>query len=110
MEMEVDLTEAMLLICSGILLSAFFSLIHFASSLNRFNGSFAPLSSILLGIVSIYAIILLTNDGNASSVRDSMASAIVGIVHLFPLFAAILTIVLFRITLLTNRSVGASSQ
>lgn len=108
--MEIDFSEFMLMVAGGVALSASFCFIHFASTLNRFNRSLALFVPIVLVGASIYTTMMLSDTGLASSYRDSIASSIVTLVSLFPVFAAILTIALFRITLLTNRSVGASSQ
>ena len=108
--MEIDFSEMMLLVAGGVALSASFCFIHFASTLNRFNRSLALLVPIVLVGASIYTTMMLSDTGPASSFRDSIASSIVTLVSLFPVFAAILTIALFRITLLTNRLVAASSQ
>ena len=108
--MEIDFSEFMLMVAGGVALSASFCFIHFASSLNRFNRSLALFVPIVLVGASIYTTMMLSDTGPASSLRDSIASSIVTLVSLFSVFAAILTIALFRITLLTNWSVGASSQ
>ena len=108
--MAIDFSEIMLLVAGGVTLSASFYFIHFASTLNRFNRSLALFVPIILVGTSIYTTMLLSDAGPASSFRDSIASSIVTLVNLFPLFVAMLTVALFRITLLTNRSVGASSQ
>ena len=108
--MEIDFSEFMLMVAGGVALSASFCFIHFSSTLNRFNRSLALLVPIVLVGASIYTTMMLSDTGPASSFRDSIASSIVTLVSLFPVFAAILTIALFRITLLTNRLVGASSQ
>ena len=108
--MEIDFSEFMLMVAGGVALSESFCYIHFASTLNRFNRSLSLVVPIVLVGASIYTTMMLSDTGPASSFRDSIASSIVTLVSLFPVFAAILTIALFRITLLTNRSVGASSQ
>ena len=108
--MEIDFSEFMLMVAGGVALSASFCFIHFASTLNRFNRSPALFVPIVLVGASIYTTMMLSDTGPASSFRDSIASSIVTLVSLFPVFAAILTIALFRITLLTNRLVAASSQ
>jgi hypothetical protein len=108
--MAIDFSEFMLLVAGGVALSASFSIIHFASTLNRFNRSLAIFVPIILCGASIYTTMMLSDTGPASSFSDSIASSIVSLVSLFPIFAAVLTIALFRITLLTNRPVGASSQ
>ena len=110
MALEIDFSEFMLMVAGGVALSASFCFIHFASTLNRFNRSLALLVPIVLVGASIYTTMMLSDTGPASSFRDSIASSIVTLVSLFPVFAAILTIALFRITLLTNRLVAASSQ
>ena len=108
--MAIDFSEIMLLVAGGVTLSASFCFIHFASTLNRFNRSLAVFVPIILVGTSIYTTMLLSDAGPTSSFRDSIALSIVTLVNLFPLFVAMLTVALFRITLLTNRSVGASSQ
>ena len=108
--MTIDFSEFVLLVAGGVSLSASFCFIHFASTLNRFNRSLAIFVPIVLVGASIYTAMMLSDAGPTSSFRVSIASSIVALVSLFPLFAAMLTIALFRITLLTNRSVGASSQ
>ena len=110
MVMAIDFSEFMLLVAGGVALSASFSIIHFSSTLNRFNRSLAIFVPIILCGASIYTTMMLSDTGPASSFSDSIASSIVSLVSLFPIFAAVLTIALFRITLLTNRPVGASSQ
>ena len=108
--MGIDLSESILLIAGGVVLSSSFAIIHFASTFNRFNRSLALLGPVFLSVASIYAMMMLSEEGATSTLRSSIATSLVGLVTLFPVFAAILTVVLFRITLLTNRSVGASSQ
>ena len=108
--MAIDFSEFMLLISGGVALSASFFFIHFACTISRYNRSLAILSPAMLVGASLYATMMLSEIGTASSFRDSIASSIVALVSLFPIFAAMLTIALLRITLLTNRSVGASSQ
>ena len=108
--MAIDFSEFMLLVAGGVSLSASFCFIHFACTLNRFNRSLALFVPILLVGASFYMTMILSDLGATSSFRDSIASSIVSLVRLFPIFAAVLTIVLFRITLLTNRLVATSSQ
>ena len=108
--MAIDFSDCMILFAGGVALSASFSIIHFISTLNRFNRSLSIFVPIILGGASIYATMMLSDVTLSSSMRDSISSSIVALVSLFPIFAAILTIALFRITLLTNRPVGASSQ
>ena len=108
--MAIDFSECMILFAGGVALSASFSIIHFISTLNRFNRSLAIFVPIILGGASIYSAMMLSDAAPTSSMRDSISSSIVALVSLFPIFAAMLTIALFRITLLTNRPVAASSQ
>ena len=110
MAMAIDFSELMLLVSGGVALSASFFIIHFACTLNRFNRSLALLSPVMLVGACFYMTMVLSEIDTASSFRDSIASSIVALVSLFPIFAAIMTIALFRITLLTNRPVAASSQ
>jgi len=106
----IDFSDFMTLFAGGVALSASFYIIHFISTFNRFNRSPAIFVPIILNGASIYAIMMLSDAAPTSSMRDSISSSIVALVSLFPIFAAMLTIALFRITLLTNRPVGASSQ
>ena len=108
--MAIDLSEFILLVSGGVALSASFFFIQFACTLNRFNRSLALLSPVMLVGASFYTTMMLSEIDTASSFRDSIASSIVALVSLFPIIAAILTIALLRITLLTNRPVAASSQ
>ena len=108
--MAIDFSDCMILFAGGVALSASFSIIHFISTLNRFNRSLSIFVPIILNGASIYAIMILSDVAPTSSIRDSISSSIVALVSLFPIFAAMLTIALFRITLLTNRMVGASSK
>ena len=108
--MEIDFSESMIMVAGGVALSASFCFIHFASTLNRFNRSLALFVPIVLVCASTYTTMMLSDFGPTSSFRNSIATSIVALASLFPIFAAMLTIALFRITLLTNRSVGASSQ
>ena len=108
--MAIDFSEFILLVSGGVALSASFFFIHFACTLNRFNRSLALLSPVMLVGASFYTTMMLSDIDTASSFRDSIASSIVALVSLFPIFAAMLTIALLRITLLTNRPVASSSQ
>tara|TARA_Y100001980_G_C14521432_1_gene296737 strand:+ start:104 stop:436 length:333 start_codon:yes stop_codon:yes gene_type:complete len=110
MAMVIDFSEFMLLVVGGVSLSASFCFIHFACTINRFNRSLAPLFPIILVGASFYVTMMLSELGTATSFRDSIASSIVSLVRLFPIFAAVLTIALFRITLLTNRFVATLSK
>ncbi len=106
--MTIDITEAFLLILGGVMIATIFSLAHFTSTYHNFNRSLAFISPILGGSIATYAIILFSEDGD-TSVSDAIAQSLVAFIHLLPLFLAVSTIILLRITLLTNRSVGASS-
>ena len=108
--MAIDFSEFIILVSGGVALSASFFFIHFACTLNRFNRSLALLSPVMLVGASFYTTMMLSDIDTASSFRDSIASSIVALIRLFPIFAAILTIALIRITLLTNRPVASSSQ
>ena len=108
--MAIDISEFILLVSGGAALSASFFFIHFACTLNRFNRSLALLFPVMIVGTSFYTTMMFSDIDTASSFRDSIASSIVALVSLFPIFVAMVTIALLRITLLTNRSVAASSQ
>jgi len=107
--MEISISEATILFLSGILLFSILSLVHFASTYNRHNRSLAGLSTVLVGAAPIYHISSSTGHGLMASVEYALVIAIIGIMGLFPIILAIATVALFRISLLTNWSVGASS-
>ena len=107
--MGVGFSEALLLVSGGGLLFSSFALIHFASCYNRYNRSLAFFSTIVIGTVSFYSAINSTNYSKSESLEIAMTSAIIGLLELLPIFLAVTTLVLFRISLLTNRSVDASS-
>lgn len=107
--MGIEFSEAILLVSGGALASSVFILLHFISSYNQSNRSFAFLSAIIIGATSLYAATAATGNGLMSSFGDAMVSAIIGILYLLPVFLLMFTIVLFRISLLTNRLVDASS-
>ena len=107
--MEISLADATLLFSSGVLLFAILCMVHFASTYNRHNRSLAFLSAIIVGNASIYHISNLTGYGLLESVEYGLAIAIMGFISLYPFILAILSVVLFRISLLTSWSVDASS-
>ena len=107
--MGIGLSEALLLVSGGGLLFSSFALIHFASCYNQHNRSLAFSSTIVIGIASFYSGINSTNYGKSEFLEIAMTSAIIGLLELLPIFLAVATLVLFRISLLTNRSVDASS-
>ena len=107
--MVIGLSETLLLVSGGCLLFSSFTLIHFASSYNQYNRSLAVLSTIIIGIVSLYAASTSTNHSKLESLELAMTTAMLGLLGLLPIFLAAITLVLFRISLLTNRSVDASS-
>ncbi len=107
--MGIEFSEALLLVSGGTLLFSFFALVHFVSTYNQNNHSFAILSTIMIGSVAIYSATISTGFGLLISLEDAMTSAIIGILELLPIVLAVVTIALFRISLLTKRSVGASS-
>jgi hypothetical protein len=109
MSMGIEFSEALLLVSGGSLLFSFFALVHFASTYNQHNRSLAILSAILIGTASLYSATISTGHGPLTSLEGAMASAIMGILELLPIVLAVVTTVLFRISLLTKRSVGASS-
>ena len=107
--MGIGLSEALLLVSGGCLLFSSFALIHFASTYNPHNRSLAFLSTIIFGIASLYAASTSTNHGKSESLELAMTTAMLGLLGLLPIFLVAITLVLFRISLLTNRSVDASS-
>ena len=107
--MGIEFSEALLLVSGGTLLFSFFALVHFVSTYNQNNHSFAIFSTIMIGSVAIYSATISTGFGLLISLEDAMTSAIIGILELLPIVLAVVTIALFRISLLTKRSVGASS-
>ena len=107
--MGIEFSDALLLVSGGSLLFSFFALIHFASTYNQHNRSLAILSTILIGFAALYSATISTGHGPLTSLGDALAAAIIGILELLTIFLAVVTMVLFRISLLTKRSVGASS-
>ena len=107
--MGIDFSEALLLVSGGALVFSLFALVHFVSTFNRYNRSFTILSPIFIVTVAIYAATISTGYGPVTSTEEAIVTAIVSILNLLPIVLAITTIVLFRISLLTNRSVDASS-
>jgi hypothetical protein len=107
--MGIEFSEGILLVTGGILISSLFSLIHFISTYNRINRSLAALSSIIIGAAAICIATIFSGHDPLTSLEESMTSAIVGLLNLLPVVFSVATIALFRITLLTNRSVDATS-
>ena len=107
--MGVGFSEALLLVSGGGLLFSSFALIHFTSCYNQHNRSLAFSSTIVIGTVFFYSAINSTNYSKSESLEIAMTSAIIGLLELLPIFLIVTTLVLFRISLLTNRSVDASS-
>ena len=109
MSMGIEFSEALLLVSGGTLLFSFFALVHFASTYNQHNRSPAILSTILIGSAALYSATISTGHGPLTSLEDALVTAIIGILELLTIFLAVVTTVLFRISLLTKRSVAASS-
>ena len=107
--MGLGFSEALLLVSGGGLLLSSFALIHFASCYNQHNRSLAFSSTIVIGTVFFYSAINSTNYSKSESFEIAMTSTIIGLLELLPIFLVVTTLVLFRISLLTNRSVDASS-
>ena len=107
--MGIDLSEALLLVSGGCLVFSFIALIHFVSTYNSYNRSLAFFSVLAIGAAAFYTANISTNYSKFASLELAMSSAILGLLELFPIFLAVITLVLFRISLLTNRSVDASS-
>ena len=107
--MGIELSEALLLVSGGCLFFSFFALIHFVSTYNYHNRSLAFFSAFAIGAAAYYTASISTNHSKFESLELAMSSAILGLLELFPIFLAVITLVLFRISLLTNRSVDASS-
>ena len=108
--MGIDLSEALLLVSGGCLVFSFIALIHFVSTYNSYNRSLAFISALAIGATAFYTANISTNFSKFTSLELAMSSAILGLLELFPIFWAVLTLVLFRISLLTNRSVDASTS
>jgi len=105
-----EISEPLMLVVGGILLSSSFFIIHLFSTFNPYHKVLAPMFSIsLAGILAWCLGIVVTELGPSMALRQSMSSAIVGIFSILPLIMGVVTLLLLRITLLTNRSVGASS-
>ena len=105
-----DFSSPLELFAGGILLSSFFFAIHLVSTFNPYHKALAPMLFISVsGIIATHIVILEAEVSPLMAVRGPMSAAIVGISSLLPLIAAIVTLSLLRITLLTNRSVGPSS-
>ena len=107
--MGIDLSEALLLVSGGCLVFSFIALIHFVSTCNSYNRSLAFFSALAIGATAFYTANISTNYSKFESLELAMSSAILGLLELFPIFLAVITSALFRISLLTNRSVDASS-
>ena len=107
--MGIELSEALLLVSGGCLVFSFFALIHFVSTYNSYNRSLAIFSALAIGATAFYTANISTNHSKFASLELAMSSAIMGLLELFPIFLVVITLVLFRISLLTNRSVDASS-
>ena len=107
--MGIDLSEALLLVSGGCLVFSLFALIHFVSTYNSYNRSLAFFSALAIGAAAFYTANISTIFSKFASLELAMSSAILGLLELFPIFLAVITLALFRISLLTNRSVDASS-
>ena len=107
--MGIDLSEALLLVSGGCLVFSFIALIHFVSTYNSYNRSLAFFSALAIGAAAFYTANISTNHSKVASLELAMSSAIMGLLELFPIFLVVITLVLLRISLLTNRSVDASS-
>ena len=107
--MSIEPSEAQLLVSGGMLVFSSLALVHFASSYNLYNRSLAFTSTIVIGIAAFYSANFSTDLSNLESLEFALNSAILGLLELLPIFLSVITLVLFRISLLTNRSVDASS-
>jgi len=107
--MIIELSEALLLVSGGCLVSSFIAIIHFVSTYNSNNRSLAFFSAFAIGSAAFFTANISTNHSKSPSLEFAMSSAILGLLELLPIFLAVITLVLFRISLLTNRSVDASS-
>jgi len=106
----IEFSEVLLLFSGGVLLSSQFLFIHLLATINPFqNSRFHFLSIFIAALLSTFLAMKVTGTTPLSSIREAMVSASIGILSLMPLLMAIITIALIRITLITNRSVGASS-
>jgi len=107
--MGIGISEALLLVSGGCLVLSSLALIHFASSYNLHNRSLAFFSSIAIGIAAFYSANISTDLSQLESLELALSLAISCLLGLLPIFLSVITMVLFRISLLTNRSVDASS-
>ncbi|MBI87877.1 MAG: hypothetical protein CMB67_02460 [Euryarchaeota archaeon] len=108
--METEFSGALLLVSGGILLCSTLFSVHLVSTYNRFSMQKLPL--LFATMVAICITLVIVSETQASiiqSIRLVLGGSIGALLSLFPVLAAISTIFLFRITLLTNRPVGASS-
>ncbi len=108
--METEFSGSILLVSAGILLSSSLYLTHSFSTYNRFSRQ--KLSIVAASIVATaitHAIMMETQASLFFSLRIAFSGSIGALLSLSPIFSAIITILLIRITLLTNRSVAASS-
>jgi len=107
--MGIGLSEALLLVSGGCLVFSSLAIIHFVSTYNPHNRSLAFFSAFAIGVAAFYMASISTNHSKLESLEIAMTSSIMGLLELLPVFLAAITSVLFRISLLTNRSVDASS-
>jgi len=107
--MGIGLSEAILLVSGGCLVFSSLALIHFVSTYNPYNRSLAFSSSFAIGATAFYTASTSVNHSRLELLELVMTAAILGLLELLPIFLAAITLVLFRISLLTNRSVDASS-
>ncbi len=107
--MGIGISEAITLFLGGVIIFSSLALIHFASTYNPYNRSFAFSSAIATGAAAAYLAGNQTNYSNYESFERAINSAIIGFLELLPIFLAVSTLLLLRISLLTNRSVDASS-
>jgi hypothetical protein len=107
--MSIGFQEAKMLFSGGCLLFSSLALIHFFSSYNIHNRSLSFTSAIAVGIAAFYLASSSNDLDKMTSLELAMSSAILGLLEILPIFLAAITLLLFRISLLTNRSVDASS-
>ncbi len=105
-----DFSEPLVLVAGGVLLSSSFFVIHLISTFNPYHKMLVPMLSISAsGLLALYIGLVVTELSPILVLRESMSAAIVGIFSLLPLITGVVTLYMLRITLLTNRSVGATS-
>ena len=100
----------MALFIGGALFSSLFFLIHLASTWNPYHRVSVPLFfSLALTTTAWFSSVILTGEEPILALISTISLALEALFEIIPLVLAAFTVQLFRITLLTNRPVGATS-